>query len=231
MLLNESYWDLYRIRSYAEDAISIRESKPDVMERFDIAYFYAFFKALENLGEAVRQSDVKFLRRIIRGIDWKEYADKNVSVSHRLDSVRLSEEESSAALTIPGLISVLEASEDFYRESNPEIADIIYVVKISADIVLKMLLKDKNDDMFLQLLYDLSLIKSIQGIGEEMSKDKNAHLIEQYPELDWDTFINLRPVLAHTSLDTISIKRLEHLTHKNIPKLADNISVLIDGLV
>ena len=227
MSLIDSYWNIYRIRSYAEDAKSIREAKSNILERFDIAYFYAFFKALGNLGESVRQSGVKFMRRCIRGIDWKEYVDKNVSISHRLETVRLEAEEKTALLTVPGLLNILESSEDFYSQGDPVIAENIANVKNATKILAEILQKNYETENFLSLLYEFGLIKSIQSIGEEMSKDENSHLDSMYPELDCATFINIRPVLAHEDMVTINMERLEYITDNNVISLIDSCTKLI----
>ena len=227
MSLIDSYWNIYRIRSYAEDAKSIREAKANILERFDIAYFYAFFKALENLGESVRQSGVKFMRRCIRGIDWKEYVDKNVSISHRLETVRLEAEEKTALLTVPGLLNILESSEDFYSQEDPVIAENIANVKNATKILAEILQKNYETENFLSLLYEFGLIKSIQSIGEEMSKEENSHLDSMYPELDCATFINIRPVLAHEDMANINMERLEYITDSNVISLIDSCTKLI----
>ena len=86
---------------------------------------------------------------------------------------------------------------------------------------------DWNDRYFSELVYTSALMKTIQLVGEEMSKKKNIHMRERYDKIPWDCFIDIRPVLAHYMYEQIDISRLEEIADKDIPRLISSIGDII----
>ena len=226
MLQQSEYWSLVRVRLYALDAQLVRRGDVSTAEYQNIAYIYAFFKMQEYIGDVIRRVGADTLSMYITSVDWKSLLEKNVTASHIFENTLLEDEIQAARQQIPSLMFNL-TNMDASLNLPEDVAETLEYMASPTERAMSLLNIDWNDRYFSELVYTSALIKTIQLVGEEMSKTKNIHMRERYGKIPWDCFIDIRPVLAHYMYEQIDISRLEEIADKDIPHLISAIGDII----
>ena len=226
MLQQSEYWSLVRVRLYALDVQLVRRGEANTVEYQNIAYIYAFFKMHEYIGDVIRRVGADILSMYITSVDWKSLLEKNVAASHIFENTLLEDEIQAARQQIPSLMFNL-TNLDTSLNLPEDIAEVLEYLASPTERTMSLLNIDWNDSYFSELVYTNALIKTIQLVGEEMSKKKNIHMRKRYDKIPWDRFIDIRPVLAHYMYEQIDMRRLEEIADNDIPRLISAIDDII----